>query len=65
MKKRIVIFLFIVLALGSITGCSRLNSMLGIQNPTPTHKVKMTHTPAPAITPTPTKQAWAGHTFTD
>jgi len=63
MKKTYVIILIAVLLLSTtVTGCSRLNNLFGINNPTPTvHKAKpkITHTaPAPGITATPTVQSY-------
>jgi len=54
MKKVHVFILVAVLLLSStVTGCSRLNNLLGISTATPAHKVKMTHTPPAQTTATP------------
>jgi hypothetical protein len=71
MKKTYVIILIAVLLLSTtVTGCSRLNNLFGISNPTPTaHKVKakITHTPpapvTPGVTATPTVQSYAPGMF--
>jgi len=56
MKKIHVFILVAALLLSTtVTGCSRLNNLLGISTPTPAHKGKLTHTPpAPGVETTPT-----------
>ncbi len=52
MKKAVTIILAIFLALAMLSGCSRLNHLLGVNPPTPTKRVRATHTP-----PSPATQA--------